>query len=80
MAGMLTSEMRSRFLRRVVMTAAFAVAFGGVAAAQTCADQDKACRARGHTVAECSKSTNECLKTGRWIGPAGNEYPISKPK
>ncbi len=49
-------------------------------AAQTCADQHKACKARGHTEAECRKSTDSCLKTGRWIGPAGNEFPISKKK
>ena len=50
------------------------------ATAQTCADQHQACLARKHTLAECSKSTNSCLSTGRWIGPAGREYPISKKK
>jgi hypothetical protein len=50
----------------------------GAAQAQTCADQHKACLARGHTIAECTKSTNSCLSTGRWIGPAGREFPISK--
>ena len=51
-----------------------------VAQAQTCADQHQACLKRGHTVNECTASTDRCLKTGRWIGPAGNEYPISKKK
>ena len=50
----------------------------GPAAALTCADQHKACLERGHTVAECTKSTDACLISGRWIGPAGNEYPITK--
>jgi hypothetical protein len=50
------------------------------ASAQTCADQNQACLARGHTPAECTKSTNSCLSTGRWIGPAGREFPISKKK
>jgi hypothetical protein len=35
---------------------------------------------RGHTVSECTASTDRCLKTGRWIGPAGIEYPVSKKK
>ena len=48
------------------------------ASALTCADQHNACLKRGHKVAECTKSTNSCLQTGRWIGPAGNEYPVSK--
>ncbi len=53
---------------------------GSTAQAQTCADQNKACIGRGHTPAECAKSTNSCLSTGRWIGPAGREFPISKKK
>lgn len=48
--------------------------------AQTCADQDNACRQRGHTATECKASTDRCLRTGRWIGPAGNEFPITKRK
>lgn len=50
------------------------------ACAQTCEDQHKACLSRGHTEAECRVSTNRCLETGRWIGPAGREFPISKRK
>lgn len=53
---------------------------GPAAQAQTCEDQNKACLARGHTAAECKASTDKCLQTGRWIGPAGNEYPITKKK
>jgi hypothetical protein len=55
---------------------------GGVSAvqAQTCEDQYKACVKRGHVAGECRTSTDRCLKTGRWIGPAGGEYPISKKK
>lgn len=52
----------------------------GAAMSQTCNDQHQACLRRGHTEAECRKSTNACLKTGRWIGPAGREFPISKKK
>jgi hypothetical protein len=55
---------------------------GGLSAvqAQTCEDQYKACVTRGHVASECRTSTDRCLKTGRWIGPAGGEYPISKKK
>lgn len=48
--------------------------------AQTCADQHAACLKRGHSESECRKSTNRCLASGRWIGPAGNEFPITKKK
>ena len=50
------------------------------AQAQTCEDQYKACVKRGHVASECRTSTDKCLETGRWIGPAGGEYPISKKK
>lgn len=50
------------------------------AQAQTCNDQHQACLKRGHSKSECTQSTNKCLETGRWIGPAGNEYPVSKKK
>ena len=65
------------------LAAAALIAFAALpipAFAQTCADQHRACIARKHTEAECRKSTNSCLKTGRWIGPAGNEFPVSKKK
>lgn len=57
-----------------------ATAFVETAAAQTCADQHQACLGRGHSQSECQQSTTRCLATGRWIGPAGKEYPISKKK
>ena len=64
-----------------MLTAAFTVlASVPTAQAQSCADQHQACLKRGHTVSECTASTDSCLKTGRWIGPAGNEYPVSKKK
>jgi hypothetical protein len=63
-----------------LLAALVAISAGSRAWAQTCADQHRACLARGHTAAECTASTNRCLQTGRWIGPAGNEYPISKKK
>jgi hypothetical protein len=56
----------------------FAVAPQSIA--QTCNDQHKACLTRKHTQAECKASTDRCLKTGRWIGPAGREYPVTKKK
>lgn len=65
-------------LRFVVVIAGALLMTGGSAQAQTCADQHTACLSRGHTPAECSKSTNACRSTGRWIGPAGREFPISK--
>jgi|AP12_2_1047962.scaffolds.fasta_scaffold532547_1 hypothetical protein len=65
----------------VLLSAAVAL-LGGVAAvqAQTCEDQYKACVKRGHVASECRTSTDKCLKSGRWIGPAGGEYPVSKKK
>lgn len=71
-------------MRQTVLATALifliAVTANNLAWAQTCADQHRACLARGHTAAECTTSTNRCLQTGRWIGPAGNEYPIAKKK
>lgn len=67
-------------LRPVLLALGFLTILNGAAQAQTCADQNKACIGRGHTPAECAKSTNSCLSTGRWIGPAGREFPISKKK
>ena len=65
----------------VVMSVAIALLAAAPAAqAQTCEDQYKACVKRGHTPSECRTSTDKCLKTGRWIGPAGGEYPVSKRK
>jgi len=54
----------------------------GVSAVQakTCEEQYKACVKRGHIANECRTSTDRCLKTGRWIDPAGGEYPISNKK
>ena len=65
-----------------VMLAAAAILLAGtaMAQAQTCEDQYKACVKRGHAAGECRTSTDRCLKTGRWIGPAGGEYPVSKKK
>ena len=54
------------------------IGMSSTASALTCADQHQACLLRGHSTAECTTSTNACLKTGRWIGPAGREYPITK--
>jgi len=51
-----------------------------VALALTCADQHRACLSRGHHQKECRVSTDRCLKTGRWIGPAGREFPITSRK
>ncbi len=48
--------------------------------AKTCEDQYKACVKCGHVASECRTSTDKCLRTGLWIGPAGGEYPISKKK
>ena len=70
-------------LRSILAASAFAALAAGpatTASAQTCADQHQACLGRGHSQADCQKSTNRCLSTGRWIGPAGKEYPISKKK
>jgi len=53
---------------------------GPVTQAQTCEDQYKACVKRGHVASECRTSTDRCLESGRWIGPAGGEYPISQKK
>lgn len=65
-----------------LLLTATAILAGGVSAAQaqTCEDQYKACVKRGHIASECRTSTDKCLKTGRWIGPAGGEYPVSKKK
>jgi hypothetical protein len=65
----------------LLLTATVTLA-GGVSAvqAQTCEDQYKACVKRGHIASECRTSTDRCLTTGRWIGPAGGEYPVSKKK
>ena len=65
-----------------VLLSAAVVLLGGVSAlqAQTCEDQYKACVKRGHIASECRTSTDKCLKSGRWIGPAGGEYPVSKKK
>ena len=65
-----------------VLLSAAATLMVGVSAvrAQTCEDQYKACVKRGHIANECRTSTDRCLETGRWIGPAGGEYPISKKK
>ena len=72
--------MRAGIMMAMLSTAV--VLFGGLSAAraQTCEDQYKACVKRGHTASECRTSTNKCLDTGRWIGPAGGEYPVSKKK
>jgi hypothetical protein len=65
-----------------VLLSAAVTLMGGISAvqAQTCEDQYKACVKRGHIASECRKSTGRCLESGRWIGPAGGEYPISKKK
>ena len=65
-------------LKPVAAALAGLILMTATASALTCADQHQACLKRGHKVAECSKSTNACLKSGRWIGPAGNEYPVTK--
>ena len=67
-------------LRATLLAFGVLTMWGGTTQAQTCADQNKACIGRGHTPAECAKSTNSCLTSGRWIGPAGREFPISKKK
>jgi hypothetical protein len=66
----------------MVLLSAAVTLLGGVSAvqAQTCEDQYKACVKRGHIASECRTSIDRCLKTGRWIGPAGGEYPVSKKK
>ena len=71
-----------RFTITAVLLSAAITLAGGISAvkAQTCEDQYKACVKRGHVASECRISTDKCLKTGRWIGPAGGEYPISKKK
>ena len=65
-------------LKTAAATLGFVTLMSVSASALTCADQHQACLLRGHTTADCTKSTNACLKTGRWIGPAGREYPITK--
>ena len=67
-------------IRRIAVAAIALIAIAAPSSVQTCADQGVACRARGHTAAECKASTDKCLQSGRWIGPAGNEFPISKKK
>ena len=64
----------------VMLSVAALLASVLMAQAQTCADQHQACLKRGHTVNECTTSTERCLKTGRWVGPAGNGYTISRKK
>ena len=65
----------------VLLSAAIGLVSGVTAVqAQTCEDQYKACVKRGHIANECRTSTDRCLKTGRWIDPAGGEYPISNKK
>jgi hypothetical protein len=72
--------MRGGIILTVMLSVAALLANVPMAQAQTCADQHQACLKRGHTVNECTASIERCLKTGRWVGPAGNEYPISKKK
>jgi len=72
--------MRMRFVAAMLAAAFVLLANAPAAQAQTCDDQYKACVKRGHTPSECRTSTDRCLKTGRWIGPAGGEYPVSKKK
>jgi hypothetical protein len=72
--------MRMKLLA-AILSAAFVLSANAPAArAQTCEDQYKACVKRGHTPTECRTSTDKCLQSGRWIGPAGGEYPVSKRK
>ena len=64
----------------MILSAAIALLSVSAVQAQTCEDQYKACVKRGHIASECRTSTDKCLKSGRWIGPAGGEYPVSKKK
>ncbi len=65
----------------VLLSAAISLVSGVAAVqAQTCEDQYKACVKRGHIASECRTSTDKCLESGRWIGAAGGEYPVSKKK
>jgi hypothetical protein len=72
--------MQVRYAAYVSVMAAVFLSGNSVAFAQTCADQHRACLERKHTETECKASTDRCQQTGRWIGPAGIEYPISKKK
>ena len=72
--------MRAGYLVVTVSVAIAVLVNVPAAQAQTCEDQYKACVKRGHVPSECRTSTDRCLKTGHWIGPAGGEYPISKKK
>jgi hypothetical protein len=72
--------MRAGLLAFTTSAAMALLATTSAAQAQTCEDQYKACVKRGHTPSECRTSTEKCLKTGPWIGPAGGEYPVSKKK
>ncbi len=73
-------KMKAALLAGATGAAVLLFSGGNTAWAQTCADQHRACLARNHTQAECKASTDRCLRTGRWIGPAGREYPVSKRK
>lgn len=72
--------MRAGLLAATISAAIALLAVAPAAQAQTCEDQYKACVKRGHTPTECRTSTDKCLETGRWIGPAGGEYSVSKKK
>jgi hypothetical protein len=72
--------MQIKVLAATASVALAVLATAPTAQAQTCEDQYKACVKRGHVASECRTSTNRCLETGRWIGPAGGEYPVSKKK
>ena len=69
--------MKSNLIMGSLLAALALLSWPSIASALTCNDQHKACLARGHTDKECTSSTNACLQTGRWIGPAGVEYPIT---
>lgn len=81
-AGIIGREdtMNARYAAYWLIVAAVFLAGSNITLAQTCADQHRACLERKHTQAECKASTDRCEQTGRWIGPAGIEYPISKKK
>jgi hypothetical protein len=72
--------MKASYAAYLLLIAAVFLPGGNPAFAQTCADQHRACLARKHTQAECKASTDRCEQTGRWVGPAGVEYPISNKK
>ena len=72
--------MRASIMTVLLSAAVTLLGAAPAAQAQTCEDQYKACVKRGHVTGECRTSTDRCLETGRWIGPAGGEYPVSKKK